>query len=59
MFRLTGGVLSIAGIVLALTLFPDKGRGLASIYAWLAVPLLLAAPLAFMIPDSARERRTP
>jgi MFS family permease len=57
MFRLTGGVLSIAGIVVALTVFPDKGRGLATIYAWLAVPLLLAAPLAFIIPDSARKRR--
>jgi MFS family permease len=45
MFRLTGGVISIAAIVVALTLFPDQARGLSTIFAWLALPVLLAAPL--------------
>ncbi len=57
MFRLTGGVISIAGVVVGLTLFPDQATGLATIFAWLALPVLLAAPLAFAIPDAPRRRR--
>ena len=56
MFRLTGGVLSVAGIVLALSFFPDRGQGLSVIFTVLSVVVLLAAPLAMMIPDTARER---
>jgi EmrB/QacA subfamily drug resistance transporter len=58
MFRLTGGVLSISGIVLGLTFFSDKAQGLSVIFAILSVVILLAVPLVFMIPDSARSRRT-
>ncbi|MFN8634031.1 MAG: MFS transporter [Chloroflexota bacterium] len=56
MFRLTGGVLSIAGIVLALTFFPDRGEGLVTIYGWLSLAVLVAIPIALSIPDTARER---
>lgn len=56
-FRLTGGVISIAAMVVALTLFSDQALGLATIFGWLALPVLLAAPLAFAIPDLSRERR--
>src|SRR5262249_18359430 len=56
MFRLTGGILSIAGIVLALTFFPDRGQGLVVIYGCLSIAVLAAVPLALSIPDTARER---
>jgi len=56
MFRLTGGILSIAAIVLALTFFPDRGEGLVTIYSCLSLAVLLAVPLALSIPDTARER---
>src|SRR5262249_8286530 len=56
MFRLTGGVLSIAGIVLALTFFPDRGEGLVKIYGFLSLAVLVAIPLALSIPDTARAR---
>jgi len=56
MFRLTGGILSIAGIVLALTFFPDRGQGLVTIYGCLSVAVLVAVPLALAVPDTARER---
>jgi hypothetical protein len=55
MFRLTGGVISIAAMVVALTLFSDQALGLATIFGWLALPVLLAAPLAFAIPDTRRR----
>ena len=56
MFRLTGGILSIAGIVLALSFFPDRGQGLVVIYGALSIAVLAAVPLALSIPDTARER---
>jgi EmrB/QacA subfamily drug resistance transporter len=56
MFRLTGGMLSIAGIVLALTYFPDRGAGLVAIYSVLSLAVLVAIPMALCIPDSARQR---
>jgi MFS family permease len=57
MFRLTGGVLSISGVVLGLTFFDDKGQGLSVIFAVLSLSLLLAVPMALSIPDTARARR--
>jgi EmrB/QacA subfamily drug resistance transporter len=57
MFRLTGGALSIASVVLALSYFPDKAQGLSAIFLVLAGVLLLTVPLTFMIPDTARDRR--
>ena len=57
MFRLTGGVLSVTGISLALTFFPDRGAGLSVIFGALSVAMLLVVPLTLSIPDSARERR--
>jgi len=57
MFRLTGGVLSVTGISLALTFFPDRGHGLAVIFGTLSVAMLIVVPLTLTIPDSARERR--
>jgi MFS family permease len=56
MFRLTGGVLSVATIVLVLTFFPDRGQGLSAIFLVLSGLVLLAVPLALMIPDAAAER---
>ena len=56
MFRLTGGVLSVATIVLVLTFFPDRGQGLSVIFLVLSGAVLLAVPLALMIPDMAAER---
>lgn len=56
MFRLTGGVLSVTGISLALTFFPDRGQGLAVIFGSLSVAMLIVVPLTLSIPDSARER---
>jgi EmrB/QacA subfamily drug resistance transporter len=57
MFRLTGGVLSVTGISLALTFFPDRGQGLSMIFGWLSVAMLIVVPLTLSIPDTARERR--
>jgi MFS family permease len=56
MFRLTGGVLSVATIVLVLTFFPDRGQGMSMIFLVLSGLVLLAVPLALMIPDMAAER---
>jgi len=56
MFRQTGGVIGIAGVVLALSYFPDQAQGLGLIFFALAGLLLLAVPLVFLIPDMARER---
>jgi Na+/melibiose symporter-like transporter len=56
MFRMTGGMLSIAGVVLGLTFFPDVGQGLAVIFGILSLSLLAAVPLVFTIPDTARAR---
>lgn len=57
MFRLTGGMLSIAGVVLGLTFFPDQAQGLSVIFGVLSLSLLAAVPLVFTIPDTARARR--
>jgi MFS family permease len=57
MFRLTGGVLSVTGISLALTFFPDRGQGLAIVFGALSVAMLIVVPLTLSIPDTARERR--
>lgn len=56
MFRLTGGALSVAAIVLALSFFPDQAHGLEVIFMVLAGVLLLTIPLTLAIPDTARER---
>ena len=56
-FRQVGGMIGTAGIVVALSLSPDKAAGMREIYTVLALLLLLTIPLAFMIPDAARERR--
>jgi MFS family permease len=57
MFRLTGGVLSIAAIVLLLSFFPDKAQGMSVVFLGLAGVLLLTFPLTLLIPDTARQRR--
>ncbi len=57
MFRLTGGVISVTGISLALTFFPDRGQGLSVVFGALSLALLVVVPLTLSIPDSARERR--
>ncbi|MBV9172988.1 MAG: MFS transporter [Chloroflexi bacterium] len=57
MFRLTGGALSISGVVLGLTFFDDKAQGLSVIFGVLSLSVLAALPLVFAIPDSARARR--
>lgn len=57
MFRMTGGIVGIAGVVLALSFFPDQARGLSDIFLVLAGVLLLTVPLTLMIPDTARQAR--
>ena len=56
-FRQVGGMIGTAGIVVALSLSPDKAAGMREIYTVLALLLIVTIPLAFLIPDSARERR--
>ena len=58
MFRSVGGVVGTAGLVLAMSHFPDKALGLQQIFFYLALLLLLLIPVVFMIPDMARERRS-
>jgi MFS family permease len=55
-FRQMGGVIGTAGIVVALSLSPDKAAGMREIYTTLGLALIVTVPLAFLIPDSARER---
>ena len=61
MFRMTGGVIGIAGVVTALSFFPNQGDGLATIFLVLSGVLLLTVPLTLMIPDTAKakHRTTP
>jgi len=56
-FRQVGGMIGTAGIVVALSLSPDKAAGMRGIYTALALLLILTIPLAFLIPDAAREKR--
>ncbi len=57
MTRSLGGVFGTAALVLALSHFDNKVLGLQ--YSFLAIGLIVLAtvPLAFMIPDTARQRR--
>ncbi len=57
MFRSVGGVMGTAGLIVALSHFPDKAFGLQQIFFYLAILLLLLIPVVFLIPDMARERR--
>jgi MFS family permease len=56
-FRQIGGVLGTAGIVVALSLSPDKAAGMRTIYTTLGLLLIVSIPLVFLIPDIAREKR--
>jgi hypothetical protein len=56
MFRMTGGVIGIAGVVTALSFFPNQGDGLAKIFLVLSGILLLTVPLTLMIPDTAKAK---
>jgi EmrB/QacA subfamily drug resistance transporter len=56
-FRQIGGVIGTAAIVVALSLSPDKAAGMRAIYTTLGIALIVTIPLAFLIPDTARERR--
>lgn len=56
-FRQVGGMMGTAAIVVALSLSPDKAAGLREVYTLLGLLLLVTVPLAFLIPDAARERR--
>ncbi len=58
MFRSTGGVLGTASVTLALSQFSNKAQGLQYIFLALAVTMLFIMPVVFMIPDTARQRRT-
>jgi MFS family permease len=57
MFRTTGGVLGTAVIVLILANDKNEGAGLAHIFIYLSVLVLLVIPPIFLIPDGARVRR--
>jgi EmrB/QacA subfamily drug resistance transporter len=56
-FRLTGGALSIAAIVLTLSFFQDQALGFRIIFLVFTGILVASVPLVFAIPDLARERR--
>src|SRR4051812_1752800 len=56
-FRQIGGVIGTAAIVVILSLSPDKAAGMRAIYTPLGIALIVTIPLAFLIPDTARERR--
>ena len=56
-FRQVGGMIGTAGIVVALSLSPDKAAGTREIYTVLALLLIITIPLACLIPDAAREKR--
>jgi EmrB/QacA subfamily drug resistance transporter len=56
-FRQVGGMIGTAGIVVALSLSSDKAAGIREIYTVLGLLLIVTSPLAFLIPDAARERR--
>ena len=56
-FRQVGGMIGTAGIVVALSLSPDKAAGMRMIYVVLALLLIFTIPLVFLIPDLASERR--
>jgi EmrB/QacA subfamily drug resistance transporter len=56
-FRQIGGVIGTASIVVALSLTPDKAAGMRTIYTTLGLLLVVTIPLAFLIPDVAREKR--
>jgi EmrB/QacA subfamily drug resistance transporter len=56
-FRQVGGMIGTAGIVVALSLSEDKAAGMREMYTVLALGLIVTIPLAFLIPDAARERR--
>jgi EmrB/QacA subfamily drug resistance transporter len=57
LFRSTGGVIGTAVIVLWLELSPDKAAGMRQIFTILGLLMLSTAPLVFLIPDGARDRR--
>ena len=56
-FRQVGGMMGTAAIVVMLSLSPDKAAGLREVYTVLALLLVITIPLAFLIPDAAREKR--
>ena len=57
MFRSVGGVLSTSIIVLILAHYQNRAEGLSDIFLVLGFLILLAIPVVFMIPDTARLRR--
>ena len=56
-FRQVGGMIGTAAIVVALSISPDKAAGLREVYTVLGLLLLVTIPLAFLIPDAARDKR--
>jgi cyanate permease len=57
MFRVTGGVMGTAVVVLLLSHYQDKGVGFQQISLLFGFILLLIIPVVFLIPDSADNRR--
>ncbi len=56
MFRWTGGIMAISVEVLALSWFSDQAAGARTVYFVQGLVLLLAVPMALMIPDTIRQR---
>lgn len=54
MFRQSGGVIGTAGIVLALSRFPDKVAGFRAVFLGAGILLLLAIPLIRLVPEGHR-----
>jgi MFS family permease len=55
-FRLTGGALSIAAIVLTLSFFPDQSQGFSVVFYVSTAILLATTPLIVAIPDGRTRR---
>lgn len=54
MFRQSGGVIGTAGIVLALSRFPDKVAGFRAVFLGAGILLLLTIPLIRLVPEGHR-----
>ncbi len=56
MFRISGGIIGVSSVVLALSFFEDKAAGMRIIFLAVALIMQITIPLVFMIPDTARDR---
>lgn len=56
LFRSVGGIFGASGVVLGLSLYADKVRGMEEIFLAFAVLTVLVIPIIFLIPDKANGK---